>query len=170
MVPLNRASILRSRVRSSLSSAYGNGAIATALYLSASVGADDFAVATLEEAIALRKAFHETARGSSSSLQPNKASVASLFPNSGDENMPLSTLPTISTITGRKRSARPPNIRILVLGPPVGFLRCFVDYFHHNIEVMISGPEVAKALYQWVHAPDERKRTQVDLRSFQVGL
>jgi hypothetical protein len=168
MVPLNRASILRSCVHSSLSTAYGHGAIATALYLSDSVGADAFAVATLEEAIALRKAFLETVGGSSNSLQPNKVFVASLFPKGGDESMTLSTLPTNSTITGRKRSARPPNIRILVLGPPVGFPRCFDDYFHHNIEVMISGPEVAKALYQWVHDPDERKRTQVERSAMEV--
>jgi alanine racemase len=153
---------MRSRFFVHLSSAYGHGAIATALYLSDSMGADAFAVATLEEAIALRKAFHETAPGPPNGLQPNKASVASLFPKGGDDNMTLSTLLTNFTANRRKRSARPPNIRILVLGPPVGFPRCFDDYFHHSIEVMISGPEVAKALYQWVHDPDERKRTQVE--------
>ena len=36
---------------------YGHGALATALHLADSCGADAFAVATLEEAIALRKAF-----------------------------------------------------------------------------------------------------------------
>lgn len=126
------------------------------------MGAYAFAVATLEEAIALRRAFQETAGGSSNGVQLNKSPVTSLFVKGGDDNMTLATLPTTFTIPGRRRSARPPSIRILVLGPPVGFPRCFDDYFHHQIEVMISGPEVAKALYQWVHDPNERKRTQVE--------
>lgn len=50
----------------------------------------------------------------------------------------------------------------VVLGPPVGFPRCFDDYYHYNIEVMISGPEVAVALYEWVCNTDERKRLQVE--------
>lgn len=130
------------------------------------MGADAFAVATLEEAIALRKAFQETAGGvGSNGLRPSKAKMSSLFQQSGDDSATFSTLPTnpnFSIMTGQRRSRRPPNIRILVLGPPVGFPRCFDDYFHHNIEVMISGPESAKALYQWVHDPAERKRTQVE--------
>lgn len=140
--------------------AYGHGAIATALYLADSMGADAFAVATLEEAISLRRAFQENAAGAG--LRLNKP--LSSFGN-GDDNMTLSSLPATSntsTATRRKRTLRPPHIRILVLGPPVGFPRCFDDYFHHNIEVMISGPEVAKSLYEWVHDPNERKRTQVE--------
>ena len=61
--------------------------------------------------------------------------------------------------TNPRRSA---HIRILVLGPPVGFPRCFDDYYHYNIEAMISGPEVAMALYEWVSNKDERKRLQVE--------
>ncbi len=146
--------------------AYGHGAIATSLYLSDSMGADAFAVATLEEAILLRRAFQETAIRTTSKL--NKSLF---FSGTGDENMTLSTIPTISSTTttiGQRRSLRPPNIRILVLGPPVGFPRCFNDYFHHNIEVMISGPEVAKALYEWVHDPNERKRTQVEMAAMEA--
>ena len=64
----------------------------------------------------------------------------------------------------RKRTnpRRAAHIRILVLGPPVGFPRCFDDYCHYNIEAMISGPEVATALYEWVSNTDERKRLQVE--------
>ncbi|OEU15687.1 alanine racemase C-terminal domain-like protein, partial [Fragilariopsis cylindrus CCMP1102] len=40
---------------------YGHGAIPTALYLADKIGADAFAVATLQEGIALRKAIQETA-------------------------------------------------------------------------------------------------------------
>lgn len=111
------------------------------MYLADSMGADAFAVATLEEAIALRKAFRETAEGvGANSVRLNRFNVSYPFKGDGDDNMTLSTLPTISTMTGQRRSRRQPNIRILVLGPPVGFPRCFDDYFHHNIEVMISGP------------------------------
>ncbi len=62
----------------------------------------------------------------------------------------------------RKNPRRAAHIRILVLGPPVGFPRCFDDYYHYNIEAMISGPEVAMALYEWVSNTDERKRLQVE--------
>jgi len=54
------------------------------------------------------------------------------------------------------------KIRILVLGPPVGFPRCFDDYYHRGIEVMVSGPEVAAALLQWAADEKERKRSQVE--------
>lgn len=61
--------------------------------------------------------------------------------------------------TNPRRAA---HIRILVLGPPLGFPRCFDDYYHYNIEAMISGPEVAMALFEWVSNTDERKRLQVE--------
>ncbi len=57
---------------------------------------------------------------------------------------------------------RPARIRILVLGPPVGYPRCFDDYYHHGIEVMVSGPEVAASLLEWLANDGERKRTQVE--------
>ena len=56
---------------------------------------------------------------------------------------------------------RAPRIRILVLGPPVGYPRSFDLYHHHQIEVMVSGPEVARALMEWVSNVEERKRTEV---------
>lgn len=57
---------------------------------------------------------------------------------------------------------RSPHIRILVLGPPVGYPRCFDDYYYYNIEVMLSGPEVARAMMEWVANPLERKRLLVE--------
>jgi alanine racemase len=174
---------------------YGHGAIATAVYLADSAGADAFAVATLEEGIALRRAFQATAPGCGKQvltpMPPSSAattvttvpmsaaqSVASLFQAPGDDaisalstglgvvenhHRQTQTLPSVQhTSTGKRRSLRPPQIRIMVLGPPVGFPRCFDDYYHHNIEVMISGPEVAKSLLEWVVNTDERKRTQVE--------
>ena len=57
---------------------------------------------------------------------------------------------------------RSPRIRILVLGPPVGYPRSFDLYHHHGIELMVSGPEVARALMDWVTDAEERKRTEVE--------
>lgn len=185
---------------------YGHGAIPTALFLADVAGADSFAVATLEEAIALRRAFQRTAQqvaaGSAINLnrlnndhniyssnigKTNGSTTGGTVAPVGDD---LSTTTaawttvgggnnccTISNSNGRtmgggnssrqqqqqrRRSLRPAHIRILVLGPPVGFPRCFDDYYHHNIEVMISGPEVARALLEWVYNKDERKRTLVE--------
>lgn len=171
---------------------YGHGAIASAIFLADKIGADAFAVATLEEGIALRKALQETdaaTSGSSESLdcyfninqaQKNGGSVDhQRWQSSGsskatadlDSVMSLATNSALSEIYGgggkgkhkkRKNSRRAAHIRILVLGPPVGFPRCFDDYYHYNIEAMISGSEVAMALYEWVSNTDERKRLQVE--------
>ena len=147
---------------------YGHGAVATALFLADQGLCSAWAVATLEEAKILRKAFQETAgEAASSGLRLHKANVASLFQQGGDDSATLSTLPTasmFSTATGRRRSRRQPpsHIRILVLGPPVGYPRCFDDYFHFNIELMVSGPEIANQLKNWVMDPAERRRTQVE--------
>ena len=124
---------------------YGHGALATALYLADGCGADAFAVATLEEGIALRKAFENNPPGRWTK------DMACLFPHG---------LCPIKESTARRM--RPTQIRILVLGPPVGFPRCFDDYFFHGIEVMCSGPEVASALLHWVANENDRKRTQVE--------
>ena len=148
---------------------YGHGAIRTALYLADHVGADAFAVATLEEGIALRKAFQQTPPGEA--YQPENPqrkntnpTVASLFQTQPDSQTTISPINTPSIKIGqrRRRFQRAPQIRIIVLGPPVGFPRCFDDYFFHNIEAMISGPEVAKALLEWVFNKEERKRIQVE--------
>lgn len=134
---------------------YGHGAIQSALYLADNMGADAFAVATLEEGIALRKAFQDTPPG----MQYNPSGgITSLF-------RPPPTTTTITKPDGssaRRRYHRAPQIRILVLGAPVNYPRSFDDYLYYGIEVMISGPEVAKALLGWVHNTEERKRLQVE--------
>eukprot|EP00980_Cylindrotheca_fusiformis_P023063 scaffold10090_cov119-Cylindrotheca_fusiformis.AAC.1 len=145
---------------------YGHGAIASALFLADHMGADAFAVATLEEGIALRKAFQQTPPGStyrSGKSATKKNSASSLFQNHS-ESQSTST-PTNFSFDGglrRRRFQRASQIRILVLGPAINFPRCFDDYYYYSIEVMISGPEVARSLLQWVHNTEERKRTQVE--------
>eukprot|EP00546_Thalassionema_frauenfeldii_P008090 CAMPEP_0178910044 /NCGR_PEP_ID=MMETSP0786-20121207/8878_1 /TAXON_ID=186022 /ORGANISM="Thalassionema frauenfeldii, Strain CCMP 1798" /LENGTH=649 /DNA_ID=CAMNT_0020582251 /DNA_START=244 /DNA_END=2193 /DNA_ORIENTATION=+ len=119
--------------------AYGHGAIDTATHLVDKVGANAFAVATLKEAIELRKALDSSS---------NNERLYRKF--HGSE--PLEQLST----------RRDSFIRILVLGPPVGFPRCFNDYYHYQIECTISGPEVADALKQWVSNPFDIKRHLVE--------
>jgi len=184
---------------------YGHGAIPTAIYLADTIGADAFAVATLEEGIALRKALQQTAEASPPGNIPllnrlgnvqmghhsqqhppphHSSSTGGIHYSQGGmtkeqdfggasiggaDNASLmygpSGAPTANGrggVGGRLRSMRQGHVRILVLGPPVGFPRCFDDYYHHNIEVMISGPEVAKALLEWVVNKNERMRKQVE--------
>jgi alanine racemase len=145
---------------------YGHGAIASALHLADCCGEDAFAVATLEEAIALRKAFESNPPGAGpkkSAVAPALRPVANLFlaPGTPDPQRMRSSSRSASPITNT-RSMRSPHIRILVLGPPVGYPRCFDDYYYYNVEVMVSGPEVARALMEWVANPEERKRTLVE--------
>jgi hypothetical protein len=172
---------------------YGHGAIATALHLADRCGADSFAVATLEEAIALRRAFENNPPG-----RWNK-NLASHFWNNPQHQMSdvnshhhkhhqqqqqheqqqnqfqqqqqqhqrasatnSSSRSDSPTLEAAARVMRPARIRILVLGPPVGYPRCFDDYYHHGIEVMVSGPEVATSLLEWLANDGERKRTQVE--------
>jgi hypothetical protein len=148
---------------------YGHGAITTALFLADNMGADAFAVATLEEGIALRKAFQDTPPGmlynpnGGNSLQAKNSTstkdVASLFQRStSTTNATKST----DASSSRRRYHRPSKVRILVLGPPAPAKNVFDDFLHFNIEVMISGPEVAKALLEWVCNTEERKRLQVE--------
>ena len=54
------------------------------------------------------------------------------------------------------------KVRILVLGSPVGFPTCFDSYLHNNIELMVSGPEVAASLAQWMKNHDSRRRAEVE--------
>jgi alanine racemase len=155
---------------------YGHGAVATALHLADRCGADSFAVATLEEAIALRRAFENNPPG-----RWNK-NLASHFWNHPQHQMSdvnahhhrhqqqqhrasatnSSSRSDSPTLEAAARVMRPARIRILVLGPPVGYPRCFDDYYHHGIEVMVSGPEVAASLLEWLANDGERKRTQVE--------
>ena len=201
---------------------YGHGALASALHLADDVGADAFAVATLEEGIALRKAFIQNPPGNTSAILGGGAKgkplrgksppptgrvgingtvvgasagatphVSTLFqapgaPNAAIPNisaanttatssMPLSSASSttsLSTLTTaapilppppqRRRQKRSAHIRILVLGPPVGFPRCFDDYYHHGIECMVSGPEVASALKEWASNHTERKLNEIE--------
>jgi len=167
---------------------YGHGAIPSAIFLADKIGADAFAVATLEEGIALRKALQETAStnpGCHENLNHYFNLKQSLNTTISDhrrnlavdqDSMSLVSNSAFTTMYGggiyggmyggmgakNSRMIRAAHIRILVLGPPVGFPRCFDDYYHYNIEVMISGPEVAMALYEWVSNTDERKRLQVE--------
>jgi alanine racemase len=149
---------------------YGHGAVATALFLADTCGADAFAVATLEEGIALRKAFEQNPPGRWTKK------IASLFHNATACTTDIAaavgqTFLGANGAAGRQekeavaakaRSMRPSQIRIIVLGPPVGYPGCFNDYYHYNIEAMISGPEVAASLAAWVANEAERKRTQVE--------
>lgn len=130
---------------------YGHGAIESAVHLADHVGADAFAVATLEEGIALRKAFETTPPS-------HVRSLSGVGANSDTKSTSSST----NSPMPPQRSMRSPQIRILVLGPPVGYPRCFDEYFHHGIEVMCSGPEVAKGMMEWVSDEKARKRTQVE--------
>ena len=51
--------------------------------------------------------------------------------------------------------------RILVLGAPVGYPACFDTYLHYDIELMLSGPEVAASLRGWMEDHDGRRRAEV---------
>lgn len=143
---------------------YGHGAIQTALHLADSCGADAFAVATLEEAIALRKAFESnppsTGGRKTSNGTKRQSSVTNLFLAPG--TAPSDPRSRSSSPITNTRSMRSPHIRIIVLGPPVGYPRCFDDYYYYNVEVMVSGPEVARAIMEWVANPEQRKRTLVE--------
>ncbi|VEU35805.1 unnamed protein product [Pseudo-nitzschia multistriata] len=160
---------------------YGHGAIPSAIFLADRIGADAFAVATLEEGIALRKALQETAPTNPGCherlnhyfnlgrdphrLRSSGASLAAAVEQDSVSVVTSSAFAFASTYgygTHGRKPIRASHIRILVLGPPVGFPRCFDDYYHYNIEAMISGPEVAMALYEWVSNTDERKRLQVE--------
>jgi alanine racemase len=127
--------------------AYGHGALETAQHFCDFSGADAFAVATIEEAVELRQALQRTTTTTTSNT-------------SGGRSMDGSTKST-STVSSLV-SLRPAQIRIMVLGSPVGCPRCFDDYYHFDIEVMVTGPEVAMALMEWCSNDKERKRVQVE--------
>jgi alanine racemase len=141
---------------------YGHGAIETAIHLADHMGADAFAVATLEEGIALRKAFDSTRPASLSSSNTTNKPKPIMTTADGQSSCSASSSVAMSVHAQSRSSLRPSQIRIIVLGPPVGFPRCFDDYYHHGIELSCSGPEVAKALVEWISDDKERKRTQVE--------
>eukprot|EP00956_Cyclotella_meneghiniana_P005683 scaffold7302_cov72-Cyclotella_meneghiniana.AAC.18 len=102
---------------------YGHGAVLTSCHL-VECGCEAFAVATLEEGVALRKAL--------------------------DEHFNANMVERIR-----------PRVRILVLGAPVGYPTCFDSYLYYDIELMVSGPEVAASLSQWMKNHDGRRRAEV---------
>jgi hypothetical protein len=124
---------------------YGHGAVASALHLADVCGAECFAVATLEEGIALRRAFNSVPPGRWNS----EHLAATMMFHSQDSMSMGQSLPStsVAAATGSRsvsptqeataRVMRPSRIRILVLGPPVGFPRCFDDYYHHGIDLMV---------------------------------
>ncbi len=112
---------------------YGHGALFTACHLVEKCGADAFAVATLEEGVALRKALQEN-------LYEREGAVGA----------------------SNNYSALPRRVRICVLGAPVGYPSCFDTYLHYDIELMVSGPEVAASLARWMIDHDGRKRAEVE--------
>lgn len=105
---------------------YGHGSISSSIFLVEHCGAEAFAVATLEEGLALRKALDEH----------------------------------FSHVVMALERVRP-RVRILVLGAPVGYPSCFDTYLHYDIELMVSGPEVAASLGQWMRDHDARRRAEV---------
>uniref|UniRef100_A0A7S4VU19 Alanine racemase N-terminal domain-containing protein n=1 Tax=Ditylum brightwellii TaxID=49249 RepID=A0A7S4VU19_9STRA len=162
---------------------YGHGAIETAVHLADYCGADAFAVATLEEGIALRKAFMNTPPGSvyvpgavggavgggvevlrvGRAASPTPMAASSQPPSSSAPQppapRPMNTLTNGATSLPTMRSSK---IRILVLGPPINFPRCFDLYYHYDIEVMVSGVEVANSLITWVVEEKKRKLKEVE--------
>mmetsp|Transcript_13491 Transcript_13491/g.25322 ORF Transcript_13491/g.25322 Transcript_13491/m.25322 type:complete len:692 (+) Transcript_13491:736-2811(+) len=57
---------------------------------------------------------------------------------------------------------RSPNIRILVLGPPTNLPHDFSLYQQFNLELMCSGPHMARALMEWVADCDARRIQEVE--------
>ena len=96
---------------------------------------------------------------SSSRLNPSSSSGGSIASQAGAQSVKVG--PASAAAAALPPRNRAPRIRILVLGPPVGYPRCFDLYHHHQIEAMVSGPEVARALMEWVANVEERKRTEV---------
>mmetsp|Transcript_3148 Transcript_3148/g.4666 ORF Transcript_3148/g.4666 Transcript_3148/m.4666 type:complete len:648 (-) Transcript_3148:413-2356(-) len=134
---------------------YGHGAIDTAIHLADNVGANAFAVATLEEAVELRKALEASSHNESLHQKLNGGQRKELL----NAFVPPASTPPFEQPLSKRRDS---FIRILVLGPPVGFPRCFHDYYHYQIECMISGPEVADALKVWISNPLDIQRRLVE--------
>ena len=59
-------------------------------------------------------------------------------------------------------TARSPNIRILILGPPTNLPSDFALYQQYNLELMCSGPQMARSLMEWVADCDARRIQEVE--------
>ena len=178
---------------------YGHGAIETALQLADHCGADSFAVATINEGVALRKALNQDNAGISTSTHfgrnsPNGCantsskkssrigSISDLFlpPPSveigtkhanklfsdtssiGSASVPVVPLPTVKHKLQQQIKTRSKNIRILVLGPPTNLPDDFALYQQFHLELMCSGPQIARALMEWVADCDTRRIQEVE--------
>ena len=186
---------------------YGHGALETALHLADYCGADAFAVATVDEGVALRKALNQNSAGIAASgvggggvastagstananatasvtlsalFQPpqsvdigsqvngecDTSSIGS-FPLSAPTPTPtpilVSPFPVPMKKLLKKKQMRSPNIRILVLGPPTNLPGDFSLYQQFNLELMCSGPQMARSLMEWVVDCDARRILQVE--------
>lgn len=91
------------------------------------------------------------------------SSIGSL-PLSTPSAVPVSTsglnMSTQNTSVGKLM--RSPNIRILVLGPPTNVPHDFSLYQQFNLELMCSGPQMARALMEWVADCDARRIQEVE--------
>lgn len=162
-----------------------DGAIETALHLVDYCGADAFAVATVNEGIDLRKALQASpgvalTDGSASGGSKPLGLSPGLFkpPTSVDVKLGSETssiksstltagtqqarnpLPVLSNIN--QKINRSPHIRILVLGPPTNLPDDFSLYQQYNLELMISGPQMARSLMEWVADHDSRRIAEVE--------
>lgn len=164
---------------------YGHGAIETALHLADYCGADSFAVATVNEGIDLRKALQaspgivmkdwsvsggsKTPGLSTGLFQPpvsidvklgsDTSSIKSSTLTAGTQQV-RNPMPVLGNVNQKfNRSA---HIRILVLGPPTNLPDDFSLYQQYNLELMISGPQMARSLMEWVADHDSRRIAEVE--------
>lgn len=83
-------------------------------------------------------------------------------------SMPTSVVPLPLPVVGppvkigATKKNRSPNIRILVLGPPTHLPDDFALYQQFNLELMCSGPQMARALMEWVANCDARRIQEVE--------
>jgi len=162
---------------------YGHGSTETALHLADYSGADSFAVATVDEGVALRKALNlhsntniqnrAKIRNMGNALFQPPASVEIASESQGNNGCDVSSIASIISVpvsisiasqigNNVKKQARSPNIRILVLGPPTNLPNDFSLYQQFNLELMCSGPQMARSLMEWVANCDARRIQEVE--------
>lgn len=71
-------------------------------------------------------------------------------------------VPTVKQQLHQQSKRRSPNIRILVLGPPTNLPDDFALYQQFNLELMCSGPKIARVLMEWVANCDSRRIQEVE--------
>lgn len=130
-------------------------------------------------------ATNKNASISSSTTQNGSANATKIKSNMNDLFQPPASVVEISTGSGcdtssiastsvvpapinnaqlgsLRKQARSPNIRILVLGPPTNLPDDFALYQQFNLELMCSGPQMARALMEWVQDSDGRRIQEVE--------